>query len=94
MSREKFYRVPDILDIIYEDVMCGLYSNSSKSQITNRIKISKFNLACDFLINSSIDEEEIVQRLDFNNIKEFRLVFEGYLGISPIKFRNRFNNLN
>lgn len=94
MSREKFYRVPDILDIIYEDVIHGLYSPTSNYSVHNRIKVAKFNLACDILINTTDDEEKIVNKLGFSNINEFRVLFKNYLGISPEKFRGRFNNIN
>lgn len=94
MNREKLYRVPDILDIIYEDVVSGLYSHSQKKSFNNRIKIAKFNLACDFLINSDINENEIVDKLDFTSISDFRILFKEYLGITPITFRKRFSNLN
>lgn len=93
MNREKIYRVPDILDIIYEDVVLGLYTQSPGKTIGNRIKIAKFNLACDFLINTLIDEDEIVHKLDFSDTNEFRTNFENFLGISPLSFRKRFCNI-
>lgn len=92
MNREKVYRVPDILDIIYEDVLHGLYTTLPKPSMKRRIKLAKFNLACDLLINTKINEEEILKKLDFENIDEFRYLFKGYLGITPLKFRSRFSN--
>lgn len=83
--------VPDVLDVIYEDVVSGLYFPVLNTSFNRRIKLAKFNLACDFLINSQLFEDEIILKLDFSTVEEFRILFKKYLGISPLNFRDRFS---
>ncbi len=92
MSRDALYRVPDVIDVIYKDVVHGLYSPGLNIVKKNRIIIAKCNLACDFLINSPKSEEDISEDVDFVSIDEFRRVFKGFLGIFPLEFRKRFSN--
>lgn len=88
MSRSSKYRVPDIIDVIYNDVVYGLYSSPYKD---NRVLIAKMNLACEFLMNSSLSEEEILDKIDLYDLELFREYFKIYLGITPIAFRKRFS---
>lgn len=88
MSRPSKYRVPDIIDVIYDDVVYGLYSSAYKD---NRVLIAKINLACDFLMSTDLTEEEIVKKVDIYDIEIFREFFKIYLGITPHIFRERFS---
>lgn len=90
MHNKPFYRVPDIIDKIYNDVMMGLYSAEVRE---NRVVIAKCNLACDKLINSAQSENDIAEEVDFPSLKDFRTTFRGFTGISPEEFRRRFSNI-
>lgn len=89
MHNKPLYRVPDILDKIYQDIVWGLYSSDVKS---NRIIIAKCNLACDILVNTSCSESEIVDMVDLPSLNEFRKQFKNFTGIYPLEFRKRFSN--
>lgn len=91
MNRFKKYRVPDVLDVLYADIVNGLYFPLPYGSVKNRILISKCNIACDLLINSLMSEDHISQHLDFNNLENFRISFKDFLGITPMEFRKRFS---
>jgi YesN/AraC family two-component response regulator len=92
MNREKYYRVPDKIDIIYNDVILGLYSPLQDSAFKSRIEHTKFNIACDLLITTTMSEEEIVSEIELGDVVTFRSLFKNYLGLEPIDFRNRFSS--
>lgn len=93
MDKDICYRVPDVLDSIYNDVVLGLYSSDYRSIKENRIRIAKCNIACDFLINSKNSEDEIVKLVDFPDIIIFRETFKNFLGVYPNEFRKRFSTV-
>ncbi len=88
---EADYRVPDILDIIYGDIVQGVYFNSLTPKTHNRIKLTKCNIACELLINSEQPEDVLIENVGFPSLLEFREVFKSYLGIYPDEFRRRFS---
>ena len=90
MNKTQYYRVPDVLDLIYQDIFYGLYFPCN--QKNNRILIGKCNLACELLLKTLQSEEEIVKNLDFLDIKQFREVFFKYISIEPLEFRKRYTN--
>jgi hypothetical protein len=90
MNKLERYRVPDVLDILYEDIVGGLYFPITFGSVKNRILISKCNIACDLLLNSSMCELQISEHLEFPDIESFRKSFSNFLGINPVEFRNRF----
>ena len=90
MARDSIYRVPDIMDKIYNDVVLGLYSPIINSIKNDRIPIAKCNIACDLLLNSNYSEEFISSSIDIESLDDFDLLFKRYLGISPREFRKRF----
>ncbi len=91
MYKEISYRVPDMLDKIYNDVVEGLYSKNIKK---NRVVIAKCNLVCDYLIKSNYSEEQITQLVDFPSVDELRKIFKSFLNIYPVEFRNRFKDFS
>ncbi len=90
MNNNERYIVPDIMDIIYEDVVSGLYSPTQFYKRKNRIKIFKCNICCELLLKSPLTEFEISERLNFPNIDTFQSTFFDYLGVYPDEFRKRF----
>lgn len=90
MNKFERYRVPDVLDILYDDIVSGLYFPINYGSVKNRILISKCNIACDLLINTLMSEEQIHKKLDFPDTESFKRSFEGFLGIKPFEFRKRF----
>lgn len=90
MARDLTYRVPDVMDKIYKDVVLGLYSPIINSIKDDRISIAKCNIACDLLLNSNYGEKFISNAVDIEFIDDFYLLFKNYLGISPGEFRRRF----
>ncbi len=92
MNKFERYRVPDVLDILYDDIVSGLYFPITYGSVKNRILISKCNIACDLLINSLICEEQICENLDFPDIDGFRISFKNFLGINPEEFRKRYGS--
>lgn len=93
MNKNRVYRVPDVIDILYNDVVYGLYSPIRNNTKFSRILIAKCNLACEFLLNSTSTENEIAVKLDFKNVKDLRASFECFLGINPSDFRQRFKDV-
>lgn len=91
MSKNIRYRVPDVLDRIYDDVVLGLYSPDYDKIKDNRIIIAKCNIACEYLLKGSRSEEEIVAIVDFPSVEIFRDTFRDFLGIYPLEFRDRFS---
>ncbi|QEN05779.1 hypothetical protein EW093_14070 [Thiospirochaeta perfilievii] len=92
MSNLKYYRVPDILDIMYQDIMSGIYFSNQYRNVSNRILISKCNIACDLLLKTVLTEDEIFKELDFPDKNSFKNSFRNFLGISPLEFRKRFGS--
>lgn len=90
MNKLERYRVPDVLDILYDDIVGGLYFPINYGSVKNRILISKCNIACDLLINSIISEDQISCDLDFPDLECFRISFKDFLGINPNEFRSRY----
>ena len=91
MGKYKRYRIPDVLEMIYQDVFWGLYSTTDYKKIKNRIKIGKCNLACDMLINTDKSIENISSELDFPDVESFKYCFNDFLSIFPEEFRKRFH---
>ncbi len=91
MNEDLSYRVPDILDVIYKDVVEGLYSQNINK---NRVVIAKCNLVCDYLLRSNYTEEEIAELVGFPEVEDLREVFKGFLNIYPGEFRKRFQDVN
>lgn len=90
MKHKPLYKVPDIIDFIYDDVMKGFYFNTLHPGKKNRVKLTKCNIACDYLMNTDIEIESIVEDLDFPDIETFTQIFKSYMGIEPKEFRKRF----
>lgn len=93
MSGEVFFRVPDVIDKLFDDVVSGLYTPLNIKN-SNRILLAKLNLSCDLLVNTKLEESIICKKLDFDDLEIFRELFNKYLGILPNQFRERFGNCN
>lgn len=93
MNEAKSYRVPDVIDKIYNDIIYGLYSPLVGIPKENRTAIVKCNLACELLLKSDESENDIIQNLGFPSIEVFRDTFVSFLGILPLDFRDRFGDL-
>ncbi|MGL1894113.1 MAG: hypothetical protein OCD02_20965 [Spirochaetaceae bacterium] len=92
MNKAKSYRVPDVIDKIYNDIVYGLFTPYVMISKKNRTSIIKCNLACEILLNSNNTEFNIVEKLDYPSVDVFRDSFKDFLGILPLEFRDRFSD--
>lgn len=90
MKQEPLYRIPDVIDIICDDIINGFYFNTLHSSGKNRVKLKKCNIACDLLLNTNLSDKYISDNIGFPDTDTFRITFKSYLGIEPNEFRKRF----
>lgn len=90
MKLDNTYKVPDIIDCIYEDVVSYSFFNSLNPIRGNRVKMIKCNIACDLLLKSETTLEGIAELAGFPDTETLNSSLEEYLAISPLEFRRRF----
>lgn len=90
MKHKPLYKIPDAIDMIYNDVVKGFYFDTLHPGKRNRVKLTKCNIACDYLMNTNISVQSISNEIDFPDVSSFIDTFKNYMGIEPEEFRKRF----